>query len=94
MNRERILAGKGTLHWGSRLLGWVTYKVHVDATNGQASVVELKPRPAKKDGTLVHLTLEDGRVVNCQVLGKSPFCAVVGDGPINERRKAIRLKQH
>jgi hypothetical protein len=39
---------------------------------------------------LVHLTLADGRVVNCRILDESPFCAVVGDGPIVERRSQPR----
>ena len=27
-------------------------------------------------------------MLNCEVLDESPFCAVMGDGPIIERRKA------
>jgi len=71
-------------------MGSVTYKVHLDFANGQASLVEIEPKPITKDGAFVHLTLEDGRVVNCQVLGDSPFCAVIGDGPVIERRKRVR----
>jgi len=87
---EGVLIGKGALHLGPRLLGLVTYKVHIDPANGQASIVELEPRAPAKDGAFIHLTLEDGRVINCRVLGESPFCAVIGDGPIPERRRRIR----
>ena len=94
MNRdranERVLSGTGALHWGPRLIGSVTYKVHIDPANGQASVVELEPKAPVRDGANVHLTLDDGRVVNCRVLDDSPFCAVIGDGPIVERRKRVR----
>jgi hypothetical protein len=89
---ERILMGEGALSWGPRRVGSVTYKIHLDPANGQASVVELEPKPPAKDGAFVHLTLEDGRIINCQVLDESPFCAVIGDGPIIERRKHVRDK--
>ena len=52
--------------------------------------MEFEPNPAAKDGNLVHLTLEDIRVLNCEVLDESAFCAVIGDGPIIERRKRVR----
>jgi hypothetical protein len=87
---EGILTGEGALHWGPRRIGSVSYKIHFSPANGQASVVELEPKPPAKDGDLVHLTLEDGRVLNCEVLDESPFCAVIGDGPIIERRKRVR----
>jgi hypothetical protein len=53
-------------------------------------LVLFEPRPPVNDGDLLHLTLEDGRVVNCQMLAGSPYCAVVGDGPITERRARVR----
>ena len=84
---EGILIGEGALHRGPRRIGSVSYKIHFSPANGQASVVELDPKPPAKDGEFVHLTLEDGRVLNCQVLDESPFCAVIGDGPIIERRR-------
>jgi hypothetical protein len=31
--------------------------------------------------------LEDGRIVICQVLDDSPYCAVIGEGPRPERRR-------
>ena len=87
---QRTRMGQGVLHWGPRRLGAVSYKIHFSAANGQASVVEIEPKPLARDGQFLHLTLEDGRVLNCQVLDESPFCAVIGDGPIIERRKHIR----
>lgn len=87
---EGILTGEGALHCGPRRIGSVSYRIHFNPANGQASVVELEPKPPAKDGDLVHLTLEDGRVLNCELLDNSPFCAVIGDGPIIERRKRVR----
>jgi hypothetical protein len=29
-------------------------------------------------------------VVNCEILDESPYCAVIGDGPIPERRSKVR----
>jgi hypothetical protein len=89
---DGILIGEGALHWGPRRIGSVSYKIHFSTVNGQASVVELKPKPPVKNGALMHLTLEDGRVINCQVLDDSPFCAVIGDGPMVGHRKRIRDK--
>jgi hypothetical protein len=71
----------------------VRYKVRIDPANGQASVVEFERKPPAPHGELLHLTLEDGRVVNCQILDESPYCAVVGDAPIIERRHKIRTKR-
>ena len=82
--------GVGALHWGPRRIGSVSYTIHFSRASGQAFVVELEPKPRAKDGDLVHLTLEDGRVLNCEVLDESPFCAVIGDGPIIEHRKRVR----
>jgi hypothetical protein len=84
------LSGRGTLRKGPQTIGSVYYTIHVNPANGQATVAELEPKPPAGDGELVHLTLEDGRVLNCQVLDDSPYCAVVGDGPIVERRSRIR----
>ncbi len=47
-------------------------------------------RPPAKDGATLHLTLEDGRMLDCQVLDASPYCAVVGEGPYYDRRTAPR----
>ena len=87
---DPVLKGQGTLRKGPRTICTVQYKVHINPANSQASVVEFSPKPGLEDGELVHLTLADGRVVNCRILDESPFCAVVGDGPIVERRSQPR----
>ncbi len=90
MEPTGALFGKGKLRRGQRTIATVVYKIHLDPANGQAFVVEFDPKPRAEDGELVHLTLEDGRVINCEILDDSPYCAVVGDGPIEERRARIR----
>ena len=87
---EGLLTGKGVLHRGPRHIGSVAYKIHVSPANGQASIVEFDPKPPAKDRDHVRLTLADGRVLTCEILDDSPFCAVIGDGPIIERRKRVR----
>jgi hypothetical protein len=85
------LEGLGTLHHGSERLGTIRYIVHLSPTTGQARVVEFAEQPKARDGQLLHLELADGRVVNCQMLGQTTYCAVIGEGPIQERRRAIRM---
>ncbi len=85
------LTGKGTLRRGSRIIATVYYTVQTNPRDGQASVAQFDAKPpGTSEGDLLHLTLEDGRVLNCQILDKSPYCAVVGDGPIVERRRRVR----
>jgi len=60
------------------------------STGGQASVVKFDTPPRAKSGATLHLTLEDGRMLDCQVLDASPYCAVVGDGPYFDRRARRR----
>jgi hypothetical protein len=86
------LSGRGTVRQGSRVLANVAYTIHVGPGNRCATVAEFDPKPPATDGDLVHLTLEDGRVLNCQIVDDSPYCAVVGDAPIVERRQAIRTE--
>ncbi len=74
---------------GERELGFLPYEVEV-GSGGQASVVKFEKKPRAKDGDTLHLTLEDGRMLDCQVLDSSPYCAVVGDGPYFDRRTARR----
>lgn len=74
------------------MLANVSYKIHVAPGSRSASVAEFDPKPPATDGELVHLTLEDGRVLNCQIVDDSPYCAVVGDAPIVERRQTIRIE--
>jgi len=74
---------------GHRNLGRIRYRVEV-ASGGQASLVEFARKPSAKDGDKLHLTLEDGRMLDCQVIDSSPYCAVVGEGPYPERRTSQR----
>jgi len=83
------LHGTGCVKCGERDLGCLPYHVEV-GSGGQASVVKFDARPPAKDGDTLHLTLEDGRMLDCQVLDASPYCAVVGEGPYFDRRVAPR----
>ena len=83
------LHGTGCVKCGARELGNLPYEVEV-GSGGQASLVKFDKKPRAKDGDTLHLTLEDGRMLDCQVLDSSPYCAVVGDGPYFDRRTARR----
>jgi hypothetical protein len=83
------LHGTGCVKCGDRELGYFPYHVQV-STGGQASVVKFDTRPRARNGETIHLTLEDGRMLDCQVLDASPYCAVVGEGPYFDRRAAAR----
>ena len=81
--------GTGCVKCGPRDLGTIQYEVEV-AAGGVASLVKFDRRPRAKDGDRLHLTLEDGRMLDCEVLDASPFCAVVGEGPYFDRRAVSR----
>ena len=83
------LQGTGCVKCGPRDLGAIEYRVDIGA-GGQASLVKFDRRPPAKDGDRLHLTLEDGRMLDCQVLDASPYCSVVGEGPYYDRRTAKR----
>jgi hypothetical protein len=68
----------------------IYYTVHLNPSNGQATFVEFDNPPPAENGELVHLTLEDGRVLQCQMVDESPYCTVVGSGPVIERRRRMR----
>ena len=54
--------------------------------NEQTTVVRFDPMPEAAHGDVFHLTLEDGRILECQVLNEyTTYCAVI-DGPRIERR--------
>jgi hypothetical protein len=74
---------------GPRNLGDFAYQIEM-GIGGQASLVKFDARPKAKSGDKLHLTLEDGRMLDCQILDASPFCAVVGEGPYFDRRSAVR----
>jgi hypothetical protein len=84
------LAGRGTVRRKPHEPVPIYYTIHMNPSNGQATFVEFETNPPASDGELLYLTLEDGRVLQCQVLDESPFCAVIGNGPVVERRKRIR----
>lgn len=83
------LQGTGCVKCGPRDLGSMPYRVEV-GPSGQASVVKFAQRPKAKNGDTLHVTLEDGRMLDCQVLDASTYCAVVGDGPYFDRRTEPR----
>lgn len=55
---------------------------------GHASLVLFERRPEADEGDRLHLTLEDGRMLDCEVLDASSYCAVIGDGPYSDRRRS------
>ena len=80
----QTIRGVGRLHRGHRNLGCVGYTVQ--RGTGQATVVRFDPMPDATHGDVFHLTLEDGRILECQVLTQAAtYCAVL-DGPRIERR--------
>ena len=84
-----LVRGQGGVKRGPLDLGRFRYQVEVDP-GGHASVVKFERQPNAEDGDTLHLTLEDGRMLDCQVIDSSPYCAVVGDGPYLDRRQSDR----
>ena len=84
MSRTQTLQGVGRLHCGHRSLGCVGYRL--DAIDGVHQIVRFDPMPAASSGDVFHLTLADGRVLDCEVPESyAPYCSVI-DGPRPERR--------
>jgi hypothetical protein len=84
MSQSQTVYGIGRLHRGHRNLGCVGYRLQSIA--GSATVVVFDPMPDAAQGDVFHLTLEDGRILECQMLRESDtFCAVI-EGPRAERR--------
>lgn len=54
--------------------------------NKPGTVVELESPPVAQNGEILELSLEDGRVLQLQVRGVSPYCRVLGERPAGERR--------
>src|SRR5690349_1366156 len=52
------------------------------------TIVELESPPVAQDGEILDLSLEDGRVLQIQVRGVSPYCRVVGERSAKDRRTA------
>jgi Fe-S-cluster containining protein len=84
MSQEQTFYGVGRLHRGHRNMGCVGYCLQ--NINGSTTVVRFDPMPEAAQGDVFHLTLEDGRILECQVLNEyTTYCAVL-DGPRIERR--------
>jgi hypothetical protein len=90
MDNSPILSGTGELKLGPRPLGRVPYQVEISPANGQATIVRFARKPPAKGGQTVHLTLEDGRMLDCEILDASLYCAVIGEGPYDDRRARPR----
>jgi len=83
MSQSQTFQGVGRLHRGHRNLGCVGYSLQ--SLSGPATIVRFDPMPDAAQGDVFHLTLEDGRILECQVLaGYAAYCAVL-DGPRPER---------
>ena len=85
---EQSGSGTGHLRSGQRDLGLTHYEIHVGLPNKPGTVVELESPPVAQNGEILELILEDGRVLQLQVNGVSPYCRVLGERPIVERRRA------
>lgn len=79
-------AGTGHLRSGQHDLGSTHYEIHVGIPNRPGPVVELESPPRAQDGEVLDLILEDGRILQIQVRGVSPYCRVIGERPAHERR--------
>ena len=62
----------------------------MQAGEGAATVVRLDPMPDAAIGDVFHLTLEDGRILECQVISEHHTFFAVVDGPRIERRRHRR----
>jgi hypothetical protein len=62
----------------------------VQSLGGPSTIVQFDPMPDAAHGDVFHLTLEDGRILECQVLNELTTCCAVLDGPRVERRHGRR----
>jgi hypothetical protein len=84
LSQGTTLRGVGRLHRGHRNLGCVGYSVQTGGTT--VTIVRFDPMPDAANGDVFHLTLEDGRILECQVLDERTTDCAVLDGPRIERR--------
>jgi hypothetical protein len=77
----------GHLRSGHRDLGLAHYEIHVGMANKSGTVVELESPPVAQEGEILELTLEDGRILQLQVSGISPYCRVIAERGVFERRR-------
>ena len=88
LTQTQTRCGVGRLHRGYRNLGCVGYSLEV--VSGPATVIRFDPMPDAAAGDVFHLTLEDGLILECQVMNESvTYCAVL-EGPRVERRHRRR----
>ena len=88
MSQSQTVRGVGRLQRGHRNLGCVGYLLC--SSTEAVTVVEFDPMPEAAQGDVFNLTLEDGRILQCQVLTEyATSCAVI-DGPRVERRQQRR----
>jgi hypothetical protein len=88
VSQVQTLRGVGRLHCGHRNLGCVGYVLQDSPEHSLE--VRFDPMPDATQGEVFHLTLEDGRILECQVIDVDPtYCAVL-DGPRIERRRHRR----
>ena len=79
MSHFQTFQGVARVYRGQRSLGCVGYALR--GGQGMATVIRLDPMPDATLGDVFHLTLEDGRILECQVISEHhTFCAVL-DGP-------------
>jgi len=88
LSHAQALSGVGRLFRGHRNLGCVGYNLH--SLSDQRAVVRLDPWPDAAPGDVFHLTLEDGRILECQVLDECTTYYAVLEGPRVERRQHRR----
>ncbi len=86
---EQPSSGTGHLRSGQRDLGPAEYEIHVGIANKPGTFVELASPPVAQNGEILELVLEDGRVLQLQVRGDSPYCRVVGGRLSRERRAQV-----
>lgn len=83
---EHSDSGTGRLRSGQRDLGLARYEIHVGMANKPGTIVELESPPVAQNGEVLELSLEDGRVLQLQVRGVSPYCRVIGEGSARDDR--------
>ena len=83
---EQQTCGTGHLRSGQRDLGLARYEVHVGMADKPGTIVELESPPVAQDGEILELSLEDGRLLQIQARGASPYCRVVGERSAQVRR--------
>ena len=84
MSQGQTFQGVGRLHRGHRNLGCVGYSL--ESGSGPTTTVRFDPMPDAAQGDVFHLTLEDGRILECQMLSEYATDFAVIHGPRTERR--------